>query len=173
MAQKAIFALFVILLGTVHAFAGSGAGLPASYYFIREPVKALDAFVEAHHVEIPFATGTDRTGIATGKSAQGPVYLEITRSAPGGTFRYHLVISLAKEIEARTKDNTIAYDLVYVTQATGRPNRILLAFSGEFDEANNWEIVLDADNKIVGVEADYHGRQFLFGGKKVHLRGQF
>ena len=165
--------LIIILAAAVPTFAGSGAGLPASYYYIREPVKALDLFVEAHHVDMPVANGTERTGIATGQSPEGPVYLEITRSAPGGTFRYTLTISRAKEIEGRTKDNTISFDLNYVTEATGRPGRILLSWAGEFDEANHWELAVDANSKITGVDANYHGRQFLFGGKKLHIAATF
>ncbi len=173
MSLRYVFACLMAVIAAAPALAGSGGGLPASYYYIREPVKALDAFIEAHKVEIPFQSGTELTGIATGTSAEGPVYLEIVRSVPGGTFRYKLTISRAKEIEARTKDNTITFDLAYVTQATGRPQRILLGWQGEFDEANQWELHLDATNKITAVDASYHGRQFLFGGKKVHITGTF
>lgn len=173
MSHRALFACLIIILGAANAFAGSGAGVPASYYYIREPVKAFDQFVTDHKVEIPFQSGTDTTGIVAGTSAQGPVYLEIVRSVPGGFFRYALTISRSKEIEGRTKDNTISFNLNYTTQATGRPQRILLATLGEFNEANNWEIQFNAAGHITAVDAKYQGPRFLWGGKKVAITGTF
>jgi hypothetical protein len=164
---------FIIILAAAPALAGSGAGLPASYYFIKERVQALEKFVEQNEVGIPFGSSNARTGIAEGKSAEGPVFLEVTKTDYVSSYRYKLVLSRAKEVEGRTKHNTITFDLVYVTQATGRPQRILLATSGEFSESNNWEIQLDAQWRVTAVSAVYHSPRFVFGGREVRLSASF
>jgi hypothetical protein len=167
--RNIVFGLALVLFAAP-ALAGSGAGLPASYYWIHQRVDALERFIQANRVEIPFGSGA--TGIRQGTSSQGPVWLEVTARG-ADPFVYDFTISRAREVEARTKDNTIRFELRYTTQATGRPQRLLLATGGEFDESNQWEIVLGAQGQVTAVNARYQGPRFLWGGRKVNISATF
>lgn len=157
---------FSASLASAACAADTGSGTPAFWDTLRTPVAALDRAIREHPAPFRPQPGY-RSGLLEGRSASGPVWLQIDRVAAGDYWYYRLTVSRGRDWTTRTPDNTLRFDYGSVSQATARPAQLLLAEEYARGESARWDLSLDASGRITRVTARFERRRLL-GADTVH-----